>query len=154
VLSLFGEPQWAVVGDTFPLGCGFSERIVFPEFFAENPDVRVPAYATRTGIYREGCGLDRVHMSWGHDEYLYHVLREHLPDEALAIIRYHSFHAAHREGAYQFLMDERDRARMDGLRAFGAYDLYSKSETRPDLAALRPFYEALVAEFLPPVLQW
>src|ERR1041385_2351961 len=33
ILCLFGEPQWAVVGDTFPVGCAFSERIVFPEFF-------------------------------------------------------------------------------------------------------------------------
>ena len=24
VLCLFGEPQWAVVGDTFPVGCAFS----------------------------------------------------------------------------------------------------------------------------------
>ena len=30
VLCLFGEPQWAVVGDTFPVGCAFSERVVFP----------------------------------------------------------------------------------------------------------------------------
>ncbi|HMP07048.1 MAG TPA: inositol oxygenase family protein, partial [Lacipirellulaceae bacterium] len=38
VLCLFGEPQWAVVGDTFPVGCRHSERIVYHEFFAENPD--------------------------------------------------------------------------------------------------------------------
>ena len=29
ILCLFGEPQWAVVGDTYPLGCRFSEKIVF-----------------------------------------------------------------------------------------------------------------------------
>src|SRR5205814_2957328 len=34
VLCLFGEPQWAVVGDTFPVGCRYSDRVVFPEFFA------------------------------------------------------------------------------------------------------------------------
>ena len=28
VLCLFGEPQWAVVGDTFPVGCSFSKSIV------------------------------------------------------------------------------------------------------------------------------
>src|SRR5574340_1447690 len=38
VLCLWGEPQWAVVGDTFPVGCRYSERVVFPEFFAETPD--------------------------------------------------------------------------------------------------------------------
>jgi inositol oxygenase len=26
VLCLFGEPQWAVVGDTFPVGCAFSDN--------------------------------------------------------------------------------------------------------------------------------
>src|SRR6266403_124629 len=100
VLCLFGEPQWAVVGDTFPVGCARSDKIVFPEFFAENPDSQVAEYQTRCGIYEEGCGLERVHLSWGHDEYLYHVVREYLPDEALAMIRYHSFYALHREGAY------------------------------------------------------
>lgn len=154
VLCLFGEPQWAVVGDTFPVGCAFSERIVHGSFFAENPDAHVPGYATRLGIYREGCGLDAVHLSWGHDEYLYHVLRPYLPEDSLYVIRHHSFYAAHRERAYAWLMDARDRRLMDVVRAFNPYDLYSKSAQMPDWTALRPWYEELVAEFLPPVLQW
>ena len=40
VLCLYGEPQWAVVGDTFPVGCAYSDKIVFPEFFDDNPDAR------------------------------------------------------------------------------------------------------------------
>ena len=51
ILCLFGEPQWAVVGDTFPVGCAFSDRVVFAEFFADNPDAREPAYRTPCGIY-------------------------------------------------------------------------------------------------------
>src|SRR6516164_8795214 len=109
VLCLYGEPQWAVVGDTFPVGCAWSGKIVFPEFFRDNPDARVPEYQTRLGVYEEGCGLDKVDMSWGHDEYLYHVVRDYLPDEALYMIRYHSFYAAHREGAYTHLMNQRDQ---------------------------------------------
>src|SRR3954453_695533 len=89
VLCLFGEPQWAVVGDTFPVGCRYSDRIVFPEFFAETPDSDVAEYQTPCGIYEPGCGLDEVHLSWGHDEYLFHVVRDYLPEEALAMIRYH-----------------------------------------------------------------
>jgi len=154
VLCLFGEPQWAVVGDTFPVGCAFSDRIVHHAFFAENPETHVAEYSTPLGIYTEGCGLDAVHLSWGHDEYLYHVLRPHLPEESLYVIRYHSFYAAHREGAYEHLLDARDRRLMAEVRAFNPYDLYSKSVERPDWAALRPWYEELVAEFLPPVLQW
>ncbi|MGD9857016.1 MAG: inositol oxygenase family protein, partial [Planctomycetaceae bacterium] len=65
VLCLFGEPQWAVVGDTFPVGCAFSEKIVLPEYFAENPDTNVPEYQTACGLYEPGCGLDNVLMSWG-----------------------------------------------------------------------------------------
>ena len=109
ILCLFGEPQWAVVGDTFPVGCRYSEHIVFPEFFPGNPDWNVARYQTECGIYEPGCGLDRVHMSWGHDEYLYQVVKDFLPPEALYMIRYHSFYAAHRDGEYTHLMDARDR---------------------------------------------
>src|ERR1043166_7673736 len=92
ILCLFGEPQWAVVGDTFPVGCAWSDKIVFHEFFAENPDSREPRYLTRLGVYAEGAGLDQVHVSWGHDEYLYHVVKDYLPQEALYMIRSHSFY--------------------------------------------------------------
>ena len=154
VLCLFGEPQWAVVGDTFPVGCAFSPSIVFPELFAANPDAHDPAYASRAGRYTPGCGLDDVLLSWGHDEYLYHVLQAHLSAEALGIVRYHSFYAGHRERAYEFLMTDADRRLFDHVRDFNRYDLYSKVETRPDFEALRPYYEDLVAEFLPDELQW
>jgi inositol oxygenase len=154
VLCLFGEPQWAVVGDTFPVGCAFSDKVVFPEFFAESPDAGVPAYQPPCGIYEEACGLDRVHLSWEHDEYLYQVVKDHLPEEALYMVRYHSFYAAHREGAYGHLMDERDRELFAWVRAFSPYDLYSKGEARPDVERLRPFYEELIAEYFPPSLPW
>ena len=71
LLCLFGEPQWAVVGDTFPVGCAWAPGIVYRELLAENPDARVPDYQTDLGIYRPHCGLDALEMSWGHDEYLY-----------------------------------------------------------------------------------
>jgi inositol oxygenase len=154
VLSAFGEPQWAVVGDTFPVGCAFSDQVVFPELFAANPDAQVTQYQTRTGIYEDGCGLDNVHLSWGHDEYLFHVVREYLPAEAAYVIRYHSFYAAHRGGAYGWLMDERDHSLMRWVRTFNPYDLYSKSAARPDVDTLRALYQELVAEFFPPVLRW
>ena len=154
ILCLWGEPQWAVVGDTFPVGCAFSDRVVFAEFFADNPDTQVPAYQTPCGIYEKGCGLDRVHLSWGHDEYLYQVVKDYLPEPARYMIRYHSFYAAHKEEAYEHLMDRRDRELFAWVRAFSPYDLYSKGEARPDVAGLRPFYERLIAEFFPPELSW
>ena len=49
VLCLFGEPQWAVVGDTFPTGCPYSPKIVYAEYFAANPDARRAEFQTGTG---------------------------------------------------------------------------------------------------------
>jgi len=154
ILCLFGEPQWAVVGDTFPVGCAFSDKVVFPEFFADNPDSGVDRYQSACGIYSTGCGLERIHLSWGHDEYLYHVATPYLPEPALYMIRYHSFYAAHTERAYDHLMNSHDREMFRWVRAFNPYDLYSKAAARPSVAVLRPFYEELIAEFFPPVLEW
>ncbi len=154
ILCLFGEPQWAVVGDTYPLGCAFSSKIVFHEFFADNPDSQAPEYASPLGIYEEGCGLDAVTMSWGHDEYLYHVVKDRLPEPALYMIRYHSCYPIHREGAYRALMNDKDREMFRWVRAFNPYDLYTKSSKRVDVEALRPFYDDLIEEFLPGKLAW
>ena len=154
ILCLFGEPQWAVVGDTFPVGCAFSPRIVFHPFFADNPDSREPRYRTRNGIYEEGCGLDQAHLSWGHDEYLYHVVKDHLPDEALYMIRYHSFYPWHREGEYGHLLNKKDRAMLRWVQAFNPYDLYTKNHAKPNVQTLRPFYDELIREYFPATLRW
>ena len=154
ILCLFGEPQWAVVGDTFPVGCAYSDKVVFPEFFADNPDASDPKLQSRCGIYSEHCGLNDVHLSWGHDEYLYHVVKGYLPEPALYMIRYHSFYAAHKERAYDHLMSDHDQAMFGWVRTFNPYDLYSKAAARPDVAALKPFYEELIAEFFPAIIDW
>jgi inositol oxygenase len=154
ILCLWGEPQWVVVGDTFPVGCAFSPKIVFHEFFAGNPDSRVPEYSTRLGIYEEGCGLDHVDLSWGHDEYVYQVAKDYLPEEARYMLRYHSFYPAHLEGGYRYLMNDHDKEMFRWVREFNQYDLYSKSDQRPSVTELRPFYDALIAEYFPPQLAW
>ena len=154
VLCLFGEPQWAVVGDTFPVGCAFSTRVVYPEFFADNPDARDPQFQSPCGVYEEGCGLRNVHLSWGHDEYLYQVVRGRLPEPALYMIRYHSFYAWHREGEYGHLLDGHDRRMLPWVQRFNPYDLYSKSPERPDWQGLRPYYTALIDKYLPGKLRW
>jgi inositol oxygenase len=154
VLCLYGEPQWAIGGDTFPVGCAWSDKIVFAEYFAANPDREVAAYQTLCGVYEPHCGLERVDMSWGHDEYLYWVMRDYLPEEALYIIRYHSFYPQHRERAYDHLLNEKDQRMLEWVRRFNPFDLYSKSDERPALAEVRPYYEELVAEYLPGKLRW
>jgi len=154
VLCLFDEPQWAVTGDTFPVGCQYSPKIVYHEFFVDNPDWQVSEYQTQLGIYEGGCGLDNVLMSWGHDEYLYQVVRNYIPIEAQCMIRFHSFYAAHREREYDYLMNDQDREMFRWVRDFNRYDLYTKCDTEPDYEALKPYYVELVDKFFPQKIFW
>lgn len=154
VLCLFGEPQWAVVGDTFPVGCPYSNKIVYPEFFKANTDFSIPEYQTQYGIYEKGCGLRNVNMSWGHDEYVYQMLKDHLPEEGLYMLRYHSFYAWHRENEYEYLLDDHDREMLKWVRLFNPYDLYSKNPEPPNWNELRPYYEDLIAKYLPATLKF
>ncbi len=154
ILCLWGEPQWAVVGDTFPVGCAYSQKIVYPDFFADNPDSQNAELQSQYGIYEEGCGLKNVHLSWGHDEYLYHVVKDYMPEPALYMIHYHSCYPIHRENQYAYLLDDHDREMLEWVRAFNPYDLYSKSAAPPDVQALRPYYEELIAEYFPAKIKW
>jgi inositol oxygenase len=154
VLCLYGEPQWAVVGDTFPVGCAYSDQIVFPEFFSANPDSNISEYQTECGIYERHCGLDKVHISFGHDEYIYHVSRKYMPEEAQYMLRYHSFYAAHRHGAYRHLMNDHDERMLAWVREFNPYDLYSKGRSRPKTQEILPYYQDLVSEFFPDQIDW
>ncbi|TYH97363.1 hypothetical protein ES332_A12G238200v1 [Gossypium tomentosum] len=142
VLPKFGElPQWAVVGDTFP-------------YFKENPDFKNPKYNTNNGVYSEGCGLDNLLMSWGHDDYMYMVAKENgttLPQAGLFIIRYHSFYPLHKHGAYAQFINEEDKKNMKWLHVFNKYDLYSKSKAHVDV---KPYYESLIAKYFPAKLKW
>ena len=154
VLCLFDEPQWAVVGDTFPVGCKFSDKIVHAYFFDENPDSTNPKYNTKYGVYSPNCGLNKVKMSWGHDEYLYQILKDYLPEPALYIIRYHSFYAQHRENEYSHLMNEKDIEMFEWVKKFNPYDLYTKAPVKPDVKALKPYYQELVKKYLPETLKF
>ncbi|KAJ3164287.1 hypothetical protein HK101_000473 [Irineochytrium annulatum] len=155
------EPQWAVVGDTFPVGCQFDERSnILPETHAKlNSDARHPLYSTVCGVYEGNCGLEKVKMSWGHDEYLYRVLRNHpkctLPNEGLGIIRFHSFYPLHTGGGYKHLMAPGDEETLRWVKMFNEFDLYSKDEhARCDVETLRPYYQGLIDKYIPGVLEW
>ena len=141
LLYFFGAcGQWDVVGDTFPVGLAFDDRIIYgSESFKDNPDYYNEIYSTKYGIYTPGCGLDNVMLSWGHDEYLYHICKEQsiLPSEALAMIRYHSFYPWHNAGAYHELMDDHDKEMLRAVKAFNPYDLYSKSDGIPTVEELK-----------------
>ncbi|KDP33765.1 hypothetical protein JCGZ_07336 [Jatropha curcas] len=158
LLPQFGAlPQWAVVGDTFPLGCAFDESNVHYKYFKENPDSKIPEYSTKNGIYEEGCGLENVMISWGHDDYMYLVAKENgttLPPAALFIIRFHSFYPFHKAGAYTHLMNKEDEENLKWLKIFNKYDLYSKSKVLVDVDAVKPYYQSLIEKYFPAKLRW
>lgn len=120
----------------------------------ENPDYNDPVYSTRYGIYSPHCGLDKVHLSYGHDEYLYQVCKDHLPAEALYIIRHHSFYSCHTDGEYAWLLNENDTKMMKWVKVFNQYDLYSKAEEVPDVILLKPYYTDLINDFFPDRIKW
>jgi len=154
ILCLSGQPQWAVVGDTFPVGCRYSEKIVYHSFFKHNPDAKNPVYQTEAGIYEPGCGLRNIRLSWGHDEYLYHCIKDYLPEPAQYMIRYHSFYAWHQAGAYDHLCDDHDRKMLSWVQKFNPYDLYSKADQAVKWDQLRPYYLDLIEKYLPHKIQW
>ena len=72
-------------------------------------------------MYKPNCGLSNVLMSFGHDEYMYRVLVANgckIPDEGLAMIRFHSFYPWHTEGAYDYLCNDKDREMLQWIRTF------------------------------------
>jgi len=146
------QPQWAVVGDTFPVGCEFAKQIIYHPYFKHNPDTSNPEYSTKLGIYKEGCGLDNVHFSWGHDEYIYQVAvhnKTTIPLPGLYILRYHSFYAWHTHGGYTHLMNDTDREMLPWVKKFQKFDLYSKLPKKPNPDELLPYYEGLIKKYFP-----
>jgi inositol oxygenase len=161
----YGEPQYFTVGDTFPVGCQFSEKCVFSEYFKDNPDYNNSSYNTLYGIYKPNCGLNNVTMSWGHDEYLYSVLNNNLkeenicrlPKQALYIIRYHSFYPWHKEGEYKHLSNDEDEKMLVWINKFNECDLYSKATKtydKEEIVELKSYYSGIINKYFPGKLNW
>lgn len=146
--------QWAMVGDTFIVGCKLPDTIIFPEFNKENPDMNDNRYNTLLGMYKSNCGLDTLKCSWGHDEYLYRILlfeknKHNLPEEALYMIRFHSLYAYHDKDSYRHFMSDKDKQMKQWLKLFNKYDLYSKSDTILKIESVKPYYMSLLDKFFP-----
>ena len=146
---LYGLPQWSVVGDTYPCGVRFSDKIVCNEYLRDNPDYKRHG---DTGIYEKGCGFGVATLTYGHDEYLFRVLQQaktKLPREALYIVRFHSFYPWHEHGAYAELADQTDRDNLHWLKRFNEFDLYTKENEKVDWPALKPYYVNLIEKYIP-----
>ena len=158
-----GLAQWAVVGDTFPVGCEVHPSNLFYDkgFFRGNPDYGVEEYQG-LGMYEEGCGLENLLMSWGHDEYLATVLERagcKVPREGIYLIRFHSFYAWHtpRNGqrAYENLASDFDWYMLPLLKAFQKSDLYSKSFVIPKMEEIKEGYQGLIDRYFDEqVIEW
>jgi len=143
--------QWGIVGDTFVVGCRIPDQIVFPEFNESSPDMKDARYKTANGMYEEGCGLDAVICSWGHDEYLYSVLKHNkvdLPEEALYVIRYHSLYLYHDKQQYEQFLNKKDKDMFHWLKLFSSYDLYTKCDDLSAADETREYYQNLVNKYL------
>lgn len=154
----YNMPSWTAHGDSFPVGCSFSQTCVLSEYFENNPDTLNPQLNTLYGIYEPNCGLDNVHMSFGHDEYMYWVLKNNdnckLNEEALYIVRYHSFHPFHYHGDYLHLANMKDLKYLPKLKDFARLDLYTKATESPDLSLLESYYKPLIEKYCPGELRW
>ena len=164
-------PQYEIVGDTFPLGAAFSSRNIFYQkgFYKHNPDFGHSVYSTKTGIYKEHCGLDNVLFTFGHDEYFAEVLHQavlerakkhpslpRLPSEAIHMIRFHSAYVWHtprmtsgrEDTGYDFLADDKDYDQLVLLKMLQKSDLYSKGLKVPDMERHSLRYRGLVEKYI------
>jgi inositol oxygenase len=141
------KQQWAIVGDTFVVGEPLPDNLVHVEFNSLNKD-------HLTCIYPRECGMDKLYISYGHDEYLYQIMCRHrhsLPLQALYMIRYHSLYAWHRDGHYRDLEDQCDRDMKPWVQRFNKYDLYTKVNVEysaDQLGELKEYYLGLISKYL------
>ena len=155
VLFSFGEPSWAVVGDTYVLGCEFPKSIVYYDTLKESPEY---GKYDKFGVYKPKCGLDNLMISYGHDEYLYNVLKKNknhlLTDKYLDVIRYHSFYPWHTEGEYKHLTNRNDEDTLKKVLDFNNFDLYSKEDDILIDEHVKSYYKDILNEYFFGELCW
>ena len=159
ILFIFGEPPWAIVGDTFVLGCRIPKSVVYYNslkyIIYQHPDYN----NSILGVYKEKCGLDKLLLSFGHDEYLYQVLKQNkthkIKEKYMNIIRYHSFYPWHTMGEYRQFMNKSDYKKLENVLMFNQFDLYSKNDKEFKLTdEIKKYYNDLLNLYFPKELQW
>ena len=155
VLFDFNEPNWAIVGDTYVVGCEFPKSIVYYDTLNGNTDF--DKY-DKLGIYEYGCGLDNLNITFGHDEYLYQVLKQndnhHISQKYLDIIRYHSFYPWHTGNDYYHFMNEKDKNVLKNILMFNKFDLYSKEDDIEISDETKKYYDNLLDKYFYGELNW
>jgi inositol oxygenase len=106
-----GTTQWGVVGDTYPVEVDHSPALIFPEFNDTMECTECYGNVVVGQGVTKSCGFSKLLFTFGHDEYLWRVLRHnarrrgcnlrfttHLPIDFMYVIRFHSFYAWHGGG--------------------------------------------------------
>ena len=158
VLPEFGYfPEYFSVGDIYPLGCLFQESNIYydKQYYKLCSDFKNSDFNTINGIYEPHCGFENITMTFSHDYYLYNVFLKSahiLPDEALYIIRFHSFYAWHTPHnnirSYSNLANDLDWKNLPLLKLFQKTDLYSKHNEIPNIQKLEPFYQNIINKYI------
>jgi len=155
ILFSFGEPNWSVVGDTYVLGCEFPKTIIYYDTLKECPDY---GKYSKYGVYEPKCGLDKLIISYGHDEYLYNVLKKNrnhlLSEKYMDVIRYHSLYPWHSEGEYKHLTNRKDEETLKNILEFNRFDLYSKEDSILIDKHVRSYYDDILSEYFFGELCW
>ena len=152
-------PQWAVVGDTFPVGTQLSESyIMYEAMYHINND----SINGNMNLYAPNCGFNKLLFNWSHDEYIASFIERNgigFPLEAIYIVRYHSFYSWHTprnlDRGYTNLASTKDWKMLPLLKAFQKADLYSKTRIIPNINEIEHKYDDLIKKyFKSTVLKW
>ena len=110
------------------------------------------------GIYKENCGIDNLLLSYGHDDYLYNVLKNNdnhkISEKYLKVIRYHSFYPWHKNNEYRQFMNNEDYNVLKDVIEFNEFDLYSKEDDTNISDETKNYYNDLLDEYFKGDLNW
>jgi inositol oxygenase len=153
------KTQYSVVGDTYPVNVEMQRTsLIFPELPGSNCQCR----ANRAPPSPD-CGFKALMFTFGHDEYLYQVLKHNAHRrrikfnsgsnelaslDLLYVIRFHSFYPWHHEGGYTEYSDLDDILALPLLKQFSRGDLYTKHDRQLDLEEYKPYYDNLMKKYL------
>jgi inositol oxygenase len=78
--------------------------------------------------------------------------------EGLDMIRYHSAYPMHDKGGWKHLLKSGDEQRLEWIRLFNRFDLYTKdgdNDIRQNIDELWPYYQGLLEKYdLEEFLKW
>jgi len=103
--------------------------------------------------YSPNCVLDNCEVSFGHDEYMHHLLKQNnhtMPIDAEYIIRYYSLYCWHSFDSYDYLQSEQDKLMKKCVKEFNQFDLYSKNDNLPVKLnpELKEYYTTLMKKYI------